>query len=102
MHKKYLNNGCTHIIFKVGVILIMSDALRGSYRQKWSKLSNFCFLLKKCLQVWGHYVPIFRGLAALKPTPKWGAKWWQRGRGGRFFVFNRKRKRKWEKYFVPL
>ena len=25
--------------------------LRGSSRQKWSKLSNFCFLLKKCLQV---------------------------------------------------
>ena len=33
--------------------------LRGSSRQKWSKLSNFCFLLKKCLQVWGHYVPNF-------------------------------------------
>ena len=23
--------------------------LRGSFRQKWSKLSIFCFLLKKCL-----------------------------------------------------
>ena len=33
--------------------------LRGSDWAKWSKLSNFCFLLKKCLQVWGHYVPNF-------------------------------------------
>ena len=33
--------------------------LRGSSGRKWSKLSNFCFLLKKCLQVWGHYVPNF-------------------------------------------
>ena len=33
--------------------------LRGSSQRKWSKLSNFCFLLKKCLQAWGHYVPNF-------------------------------------------
>ena len=30
---------------------------------------NFCFLLKKCLQLWGHYVPNFRGLSALDPPP---------------------------------
>ena len=36
-----------------------NSILRGSDWEKWSKLSNFCFLLKKSLQVWGHYVPNF-------------------------------------------
>ena len=37
----------------------MHNFLRGSSQRKWSKLSNFCFLPKKCLQAWGHYVPNF-------------------------------------------
>ena len=39
--------------------LSVKKNLMESYRQKWSKLSIFCFLLKKCLQVWGHYIPNF-------------------------------------------
>ena len=41
------------------VMQINLTELRGSSRRKWSKLSNFCFLLKKSLQVWGHCVPNF-------------------------------------------
>ena len=68
----------------IDVKIVEWGELRGSSQRKWSKLSNFCFLLKKCLQAWGHYVPIFRGLAALEPPQNWG----QRGKkGGRFIIF---------------
>ena len=68
--------------------------LRGSSRQKWSKLSNFCFLLRKCLQVWGHYVPNFLGASGTRTPQKWGAKVF-------FFSFSiENKKRKWKKYVV--
>ena len=71
--------------------------LRGSSGRKWSKLSNFCFLLSP---------QISRRLAALEPPPppkkkkkkKMEEKRGAKGRG--FVFFNRKRKRKWKKYFV--
>ena len=78
----------------------MFPALRGSSRRKWSKLSNFCFLLKKSLQVWGIASQIFRGLVALEPPQNGGQNGGQRGSGSFFSVFNRKRKRQWKKYFV--
>ena len=37
---------------------------------------------------------------ALEPPQNGGQKGGQRGRGSFFSVFNRKRKRKWKKYFV--
>ena len=60
---------------------------RGSSGRKWSKLSNFCFS---------------RWLAALEPPQNEGKKGGGQRVGGFhfFFVFNRKRKRKWKKYFV--
>ena len=49
----------------------MRDVLRGSSIQKWSKLSIFCFLLKKCLQVVGHYVLNFKVASGTRtPPPK--------------------------------
>ena len=78
--------------------------LRGSDWTKWLKLSNFSFLFKKRLQVaMGALRPKFLGgyIAALESPQNGG----QRGGGQRggvrfFFVFNRKRKRKWKKHFV--
>ena len=70
--------------------------LRGSRLGKNGQnyqISVFCS--KSVSRYGGITSQIFRGLAALEP-PKNGG---QRGEFV-FFVFNRKRKRKWEKYFV--
>ena len=76
-------------------------ASRGSSGRKWSKLSNFCFLLKKCLQVWGHHIPNFYGASGTRTPQKWREKGGAKG-GFVLFVFNRKRKGKWKKYFVDF
>ena len=86
------------ICSKSGCALV--EFLRGSSGRKWSKLSNFCFLLKKCLQVWGHHIPNFYGASGTRTPTKWGKKGGAKGGGFVFFVFNRKRKGKWKKYFV--
>ena len=72
--------------------------LRGSDWAKWSKLSNFCFLLKKCHQVWGHYVPNFQGATGTRTPPKWGAK----GGVSFFFRFQQKTKKKMGKIFCTF
>ena len=62
------------------------------------QISVFC---SKCLFRYGGIASqIFRGLVALEPPQNGGQKGGQRGRGSFFSVFNRKRKRKWKKYFV--
>ena len=62
------------------------------------KISVFCS--KSLFRYGGIAFQIFRGLAALEP-PKMGGKRGDKGGRVRFFsVFNRKRKRKWKKYFV--
>ena len=77
-------------------IIFPCSYLRGSDWAKWLKLSNFCFLLKKCLQVWGITSQIFRGLAALE-LPQ--------NRGQRvffFFSFSIEMKKKMEKIFFTF
>ena len=60
------------------------------------KMIKFLFFAQKVSSGMGGIAPqIFRGLAALEP-PKMGGK----GEGFVFSIFNRKRKRKWKKYFV--
>ena len=58
------------------------------------QISVFCS--KSVFKYGGITSQIFRGLAALEPPPKWGAK------EGKFifFVFDRKRKIKLKKYFI--
>ena len=45
------NKFLSFILFFQKLDLSVFVNLRGSDWAKWSKLSNFCFLLKKCLQV---------------------------------------------------
>ena len=70
--------------------------LRGSYWAKIVKMIKFLFFAQESVFRYGGITSqIFRGLAALEPLQNGG-----KGGVRFFFVFNRKRKIKWKKYFV--
>ena len=75
--------------------------LKGVISAKMVKIIKFLFFAQKVSSGMGGIASqIFRGLAALEPPQNGGQKGGQRGRGSFFSVFDRKRKRKWKKYFV--
>ena len=72
--------------------------LRGHLGENGQNYQISVFCSKSVFRYGGITFQIFRVLAALEPPPKWGAE--GGGFPSFFFVFNRKRKRKWKKYFV--
>ena len=103
IHKQYSLDAVEPLKIDYILIYYHKKCLRGSSRQKWSKLSNFCFLLKKCLQYGSITFQIFRVLAALEP-PQNGGQRGSKGGGGSFSIENEPpplcSSRKWKKYVV--
>ena len=72
-----------------------NNTWRGHLGENGQNYQIYVFCSKSIFRYGDITSQIFRGLAALEP-PKMGDK----GERFVFFVFNRKRKRKWKKYFV--
>ena len=91
-----LDTRCVHRKFQV-------CRLRGSSHRKWSKIIKFLFFAQKVSSGMGALRPkFFRGLAALEPPQKWGAKGRTKGEGFVFFRFRQKKKKKMEKIFCTF